>query len=123
MLGQVLFPIILNTQSADNQVVLTLRIPEDLAYLEGHFPGLPIVPGVVQLHWAVEYAKEYFKISGDFTHGSQIKFYNLMRPGDEVSLILEHSPGKDAIAYKYKNDENNFSAGRFVYGDKPSNAI
>ena len=31
-----------------------LRVPGDLPCLEGHFPGLPVLPGLAQLSWAAE---------------------------------------------------------------------
>ncbi len=116
-LGPVRHPEVLNKISTPNAVEITLKIPADLAYLEGHFPDAPIVPGVVQLHWAVEFAKEVFHISGIISEGKQIKFSNLLRPEEEICLKLEHFPAKSLIAYIYKTDEKYFSSGKFIYHD------
>lgn len=114
-LGAIRHPEIRFKRVSDNKVELGLKIPKDLAYFEGHFPELPIVPGVVQLHWAVEFAKEIFKIPGFISQGSQIKFSNLMYPLDELCLVLEHLPQKYMVHYSYKTDDKTYASGRLTY--------
>lgn len=36
----------------------TLKVPDTLGCLEGHFSGFPVVPAVVQLQWVMELAGE-----------------------------------------------------------------
>jgi acyl-coenzyme A synthetase/AMP-(fatty) acid ligase len=43
-------PEILGSRHEPGLSILDLRVPEDLVFLEGHFPGRPVVAGVVQLH-------------------------------------------------------------------------
>jgi 3-hydroxymyristoyl/3-hydroxydecanoyl-(acyl carrier protein) dehydratase len=114
-LGSIRQPVILFKTLSENRAEIGLRIPEELAYFEGHFSGLPIVPGVVQLHWAVEFAKDVFKISGFVAEGRQIKFSNLMRPLDEPCLTLEHFSEKALIVYDYKAGEKTYASGRLMY--------
>jgi 3-hydroxymyristoyl/3-hydroxydecanoyl-(acyl carrier protein) dehydratase len=114
-LGPILHPIILSKMITENRAEMRLKIPEDLAYFEGHFPGFLIVPGVVQLHWAVEYAQEIFTLPPGVGQGNQIKFNQLMRPLDELDLILEHDPLKSVVAYCYREDEKTYSSGKFMY--------
>ena len=63
---------------------------------------MPIVPGVVQVHWAVEFAKANVELQGAVSLGNQIKFTNLMRPNDEVSLTLAYNPETASVTYSYK---------------------
>lgn len=115
ILGPIRHPEILSKMISENKVEMGLKIPKELAYFEGHFPELPVVPGVVQLHWAVEFAKEFFKLPGFVSEGNQIKFTNLMRPLDEPCLVLEHFPEKRRVMYSYKTHDKTYASGRFTY--------
>ncbi len=110
-----IFPEVISSTQSGQTAELVLRIPATLSYLKGHFPGLPIVPGVVQLHWAVAYAKDFFDLSGIVLGGSQIKFSQLMQPDHDVQLILEHSPELQLVVYRYMNADTCYSSGRFTY--------
>jgi 3-hydroxymyristoyl/3-hydroxydecanoyl-(acyl carrier protein) dehydratase len=114
-LGSTLYPEILAKEIDENKGEMVFRIPEDLAYCEGHFPDIPIVPGVVQLHWAVEFAQDLFKIPLEVLQANQVKFSNLMRPGAIVQLTLEHLTEKHAITYRYQSGEKMYSSGSIHY--------
>ncbi|HUX79845.1 MAG TPA: hypothetical protein VMW10_08910 [Alphaproteobacteria bacterium] len=127
-LGSIHHPVILFKTLTENRAEFGLRIPRELAYFDGHFPDLPIVPGIVQLHWAVEFAKEVFNISGIVREGRQIKFSNLMRPLDEPCLVLEHVSENSLIIYHYKAGEKTYASGRLIYssdakGERVSNGL
>jgi 3-hydroxymyristoyl/3-hydroxydecanoyl-(acyl carrier protein) dehydratase len=114
-LGSLRHPEILFKSCSPNKVEIGLRIPKDLSYLEGHFPSFPVVPGIVQLHWAVEFSREVFKIFGPISSGEKIKFNTLMRPMDEPRLLLEHFSEKSLVVYHYKSDEKMYASGRLIY--------
>jgi 3-hydroxymyristoyl/3-hydroxydecanoyl-(acyl carrier protein) dehydratase len=93
-------------------VRLRLHVPEDLAYFEGHFPGLPLLPGVVQLHWAVRLAAEHL---GQTCRGSridQLKFLAIVRPGDDLTLELRLDRRTDALHFEYAGPTRVCSSGR-----------
>lgn len=117
-LSHVKKPIILNQKVAEDAANLELEIPLDLAYLEGHFAAMPIVPGVVQLHWADEYARELLGITGDVQQGNQIKFTSLLRPLDRVILSLVYDREKNTLRYSYVKGDQTCSSGRLNYGQE-----
>ncbi len=114
-LGPVRKPKVASQHISENKAEYELQIPSDLAYLEGHFKDMPVVPGVVQLNWAVEFAKVAFDLQGDVRQCNQIKFSNLMKPNDHVLLTLEYNPEKSSVNYTYAT----YSSGRvhFSQGD------
>lgn len=114
-LGPIQLPEVLSKSISENKAEIGLKIPNNLAYFEGHFPNFPIVPGVVQLHWAVVFARDIFKVSPMISKGKQIKFSNLMLPFDTLSLVLEHVPDQSLITYTYRNDTKTYATGRLTY--------
>jgi 3-hydroxymyristoyl/3-hydroxydecanoyl-(acyl carrier protein) dehydratase len=67
------------------------RVPPDHPAFAGHFPGQPILPGVVLLDEALRAAREL--APGARGWGlPQAKFLQAVRPGDELRLSLSALP-------------------------------
>jgi acyl-coenzyme A synthetase/AMP-(fatty) acid ligase len=64
-----------------------IRIPADHPSLAGHFPGNPLVPGVVLLDAVLAYIKE--RRLGVVQSLPSVKFLAPVRPGEEVQLRVE----------------------------------
>ncbi len=81
----------------------TLTLEADHPSLAGHFPGNPIVPGVVLLDEAL-YALEQQPSHGGGRRSWQIatvKFHQVVRPGEPVRLSFQSQPG-GAIAFELR---------------------
>ena len=89
-----------------------LVVPEDLAQLEGHFPGFPIVAGVVQLGWAMEAARALLGASAPIARIEALKFQKVMRPGDQFTLRVELSADRRRLNLRLWNAEGVFASGR-----------
>ena len=98
----------------EKALTIHLYIPAELDYFRGHFPDRPILPGVVQTHWAINYGADYLGLPRRIKKLEVIKFKNLIRPEMDLELKLELKPnGK--LAFSYLCDENVMSSGRIVY--------
>lgn len=66
-------------------------VDPELEVFKAHFPGNPILPGVVQIDWAVDAVKSVFSEAGDthFIGMSRIKFKNPVAPGAWLRLELK----------------------------------
>jgi hypothetical protein len=90
-------------------LALTLALDPDLLAFQGHFPGDPILPGVVQVDWAIRFGTEAFGPLGRFCGLDQVKFLGLIRPGERVELqlgwapdpVAEGAPGGGMLRFKY----------------------
>jgi 3-hydroxymyristoyl/3-hydroxydecanoyl-(acyl carrier protein) dehydratase len=94
-------PEIREVKRMEDGVELLLHIGDDLAQLEGHFPGLPIVPGVVQIDWAVKLAGRHLGLEIEVAQWFQIKFRRVMVPGAEVTLTLGLNRARAKLAFEY----------------------
>lgn len=70
-----------------------LYVHPDLRWFAGHFPGRPLLPGVVQIGWAGALAAEH-GLAGTFAGLSRVKFPGPVVPGDVVALTLTAAPGQ-----------------------------
>jgi 3-hydroxymyristoyl/3-hydroxydecanoyl-(acyl carrier protein) dehydratase len=65
---------------------LTLAVDPAHPAFAGHFPGTPIVPGVLLIDWAVCAIQEAEAASGRVGELSVVKFHSPVRPGEQLSL-------------------------------------
>lgn len=100
----------------ENQVGLDLHIPTELAYFPGHFPNLPVLPGVVQIDWAVRYARQYFTLNSGFTTLEHIKFQSIVLPDTKLELLLNWDGQKNQLEFSYTTSERKYSSGRIAFG-------
>lgn len=96
------------------QVQLRLLISADILYFDGHFPGAPVLAGVTQLHWAVHYCKHYFPALAEVTSVEVLKFQRMIKPGDQLTLQLEHS-AEHTMLFTYLMHEQKVAAGRLKW--------
>ena len=89
-----------------------MKVPEDLEYLAGHFPGFPVVPGVAQLGWVVEAARELLGRPTSVQGIEALKFKRLLRPADVVHLRVELSADRNALDFRFWDDGGVVSSGR-----------
>ena len=113
----ILFPDILAVSIDHLDAVLTLRIPENLAYFAGHFDEIPVVAGVVQIQWAVFYAQQYLGLSGSFTHMEVIKFKELLLPNQQLELHLCYHKVLGKLTFCYQSASTEYSSGRLYFHD------
>jgi 3-hydroxymyristoyl/3-hydroxydecanoyl-(acyl carrier protein) dehydratase len=105
-------PIVLEQRVAPPRAELRLRVPPELTYFKGHFPGAP----VVQIKWAIELARRYLGAGGELTGIDALKFRQLMRPGVVVTLALEWEESAAKLRFSYRSDDTRFSSGRLLFG-------
>jgi len=109
------FPQAINLETSADCVRLDLRVPEDLLYFPDHFADYPILPGVVQLAWAEHFGKLFFGIDKPFSHMEAVKFTQVIRPGDELTLVLDWKAEPGKLYFNFSSERGTHSLGRMVY--------
>lgn len=95
---------------------IALPIPVDHPAFAGHFPGQPIVPGVVLLDRAqhlIEHAND-LSISGI----AVAKFHSPAAPGD--ALTLDYTLGERSVRFEIVCGARKIADGKFTITSEPA---
>jgi 3-hydroxymyristoyl/3-hydroxydecanoyl-(acyl carrier protein) dehydratase len=108
-----LLPTVLAERRSAEGVELDLLVGPELAYFAGHFPGLPILPGVVQIDWAVKLAREKLGVAGEFAGAENLKFLSIVKPGARPTLSL--GPAGRRLRFSYDTPARAVSSGILLF--------
>lgn len=92
-----------------------LRVSPSLIHFEGHFPGLPILPGVVLIDWAIRLAAARNPAVRAIISVDQLKFMAPVPPGAVVSLRLAHEPERCRVRFTARLGARDCASGAFVH--------
>lgn len=108
----VTYPNIVKLENDGQNAEITLIFPKNSNFFKGHFPDFPILPGVVQLFFAKEFARDIFNLYFVPQKVKKVKFSSIIKPEMKVKLVLTRN--EKLIEYKYIDEEKTFSSGTFV---------
>ena len=113
-------PVLQEAAFESSRGVLTgrLRVPWDLPIFAGHFPAMPIVPGVVQLGWVAELARAHGLAAGTFTGIVFAKFRRILQPGVELQVRLQPGRSEGEVQFEFKAGDFVVSCGRLRFGGR-----
>lgn len=107
-------PEILKQEQIEGEWHLDLSVPPDLAYFSGHFPTAPVLPGVVQVDWALAIGQRLLDLPPKFAGMEVLKFQQLVRPGDRISLSLRFDAERGKLYFAFRNGDAPCSSGRIL---------
>lgn len=107
-------PEVLAQEQHDGETHLHLAISGDLVYFNGHFPQTPVLPGVVQVDWAIALGQALLDRPRRFAGMEVLKFQQLVRPGDQLLLTLRFDTDKGKLYFAYSNAGAPCSSGRIL---------
>ncbi|MBN45772.1 MULTISPECIES: AMP-binding protein [unclassified Methylophaga] len=109
------WPELLSVKHQEDEITINCCLPEQLIYFDGHFTQQPILPGVVQVHWAEFYGRKYFAVQGKFKQLEALKFQLLLLPAQRVSISLRYDTEKQKLFFSYQSEAGTHSSGRICY--------
>ncbi|MFJ4154335.1 AMP-binding protein [Pseudomonas sp. NPDC089752] len=109
-----LAPEVLEQRREGDELHLRLTVPLDLACFPGHFPQTPVLPGVVQIDWAIALAGELLDRERRFGGMEVLKFQQLVRPGDELALTLRLDIERGKLYFAFTCAGRPCSSGRIL---------
>ena len=115
-------PDVLSSHVDGDSAVYALDVAGDVHAFEGHYPGNPILPGVVQVDWAMRFAREAFADAARpvdwsaFSGIEQLKFHKIVRPGERLELHLACNAAAGKLGFSYESAQGRVSAGQIRLG-------
>ena len=102
-------PIVENVEFSGEAFSADLTFVRDGSYFQGHFPGIPILPGVVQMHFAAYFIKKFWRVDVSASSLKRVKFSKIIFPSTTVKLSIRRN--EQGFIYSFGE---NFSSGIFV---------
>jgi 3-hydroxymyristoyl/3-hydroxydecanoyl-(acyl carrier protein) dehydratase len=101
-------PRLLSSEAAGpDQRRLELEVSADTPWVEGHFPDRAVLPGVVELRWAIEAARSCWPELETVRSISNLKFQHPVLPPAQLTLTLELRRGEAGhrLNFRYDRDD------------------
>ena len=105
-------PIILDRIIQGDSIEYKIFFYNQCNFFKGHFPQFKLLPGVVQLYYAKEFANVHFNLTLGEGQWKKIKFSNIIEPDSIVHLKLEKS--EKHVSYEYYSDTKKYASGMFI---------
>lgn len=107
-------PEILGKHDIEHGIRLIVHVPADLSYFPGHFPAHPVLPGVVQLRWIEDLARQYALIDGEFRSLEKLKFMRIISRDYTVTLELT-VPETNVLQFQFVSEHGLHASGKMLF--------
>lgn len=93
-----------------------VRVPRELFYFRGHFPGHPVLPGVAQLERVVlAQISALWPDLGAPRRVTRLKFKQPIEPGDNLRLRLEHDTDRSKVGFDLRRGDEVCATGALLF--------
>lgn len=80
---------------------LELELVPELVWFQGHFPGMPVLAGVSQIHMVMLLARGFWSLPAGFSAIEMLKFQQPLRPGQRVTLELRWEVARRRLHFQF----------------------
>ncbi len=108
------WPEFIDGELSEAKATLNFVMSPELDYFRGHFPEQPVLPGVVQVHWAGELARRLFACEG-FSSLSKVKFSGVISPETSLNLCLDYRAELGRVDFCYQDAQQKYSSGSLSF--------
>ena len=92
-------------QALPHQAEIVLQLDPSLFWFSGHFSVQPLLPGVAQLNWAMDYATTLLAPGWRFHSIQNVKFQSPLLPGTTITLSLSWQEERQMLSFSYQRHD------------------
>lgn len=102
-------------ERSNDRLSLRFVVAPTLPYFEGHFAECAVLPGVVQVGWAIEFARLHLAFSARFRALAAVKFTRVIQPHAAVALEVVANAARRGLWFEYRCADTPCSSGRILF--------
>lgn len=110
------FPCVLSISDEPPQTRILLEVSSELCWFRGHFPGQPVLPGIVQLHWAILVCRVLYGFESVPLEIKRLKFKKVIVPPRTLELVVSQK-GAHEVLFSFSSLGDRNSEGQIVFSD------
>ena len=111
------FPHVLSISDEPPQTRILLEVSPELCWFHGHFPGQPVLPGIVQLHWAILVSRILYDFAGAPMEIKRLKFKKVIIPPRTLEHVVSKK-GEHEVLFTFSSLGDVNSQGQIVFSDQ-----
>ncbi|MDO5685880.1 MAG: AMP-binding protein [Neisseria sp.] len=108
-------------QQADtenDETVFMGTVPVDLLYFGGHFATFPLVPGVIELRWVLDLARQADLLpAAAISRIENLKYQHFLRPNDTAYITLRFDAARGKLHFQCRNQHAVCASGRVAFDE------
>ncbi|MBU0480827.1 MAG: hypothetical protein KKG47_06980 [Proteobacteria bacterium] len=106
-----------NFEPDEGKVTARIKCPADFAAFDGHFPGQPVLPAVIQLAAVRILASSAAGIELEPVATEKLKFSAMVLPEEEIniSLVMKKIDACWEVRFRLSREGGKVSAGTILY--------
>src|SRR5210317_264869 len=110
------FPQVLSVTDQPPHTRILLDVSSDLCWFRGHFPGQPVLPGIVQLHWATLVCRALYGFSEVPHEVRRLKFKKVVVPPRALELVVSQQGEHEAL-FRFSSFGDVNSEGKILFSE------